>query len=72
MFIDYLAKEKEEPAIAFEGRNHKKKTATNEEEKGALSSRQCAVSQVGHNDSKTPWIALRIFSVPSLFSVSGP
>ena len=35
----------------FEGRNHQK-TATNEE-KSALSPKQCTVSQGNHNDGKT-------------------
>ena len=36
----------------FEGRNHQK-TATNEEEKSALSPRQCTMLQVDCNDGKT-------------------
>ena len=54
---------------AFEGRNGKK-TATNEEEKSALSPKQCTVSQVDCNDGKTTWIALWIASIPTLFSRS--
>ena len=50
----------------FEGRNCQKK-ATNEE-KSALSPRQCTVSQVYCNDGKTTWIA----STLALFSWSGP
>ena len=46
--------------------------ATNEGKKSALSSRQCTVSQVNHNDDKTTWIALQIASEPSLSSRSGP
>ena len=32
--------------------------ATNEEEKSALSLRQCDVSQINRNDGRTTWIAL--------------
>ena len=46
--------------------------ATKEEEKSALSPRQCTMSQVNCNDSKTTWIALRIASAPTLFSRSVP
>ena len=46
--------------------------ATNEEEKSALSSRQCTVSQIDRNDGKTTWIALQIASALTLFSRSGP
>ena len=49
-----------------------KETATNEEEKSALSPRQCTMSQVSCNDSKITWIALRIASAPTLFYRSGP
>ena len=56
---------------AFEGRNYQK-TATNEEEKNALSPRQYTMSQVDCNDGKTMWIALQIASTPTLFSWSGP
>ena len=45
---------------------------TNEEEKRALSRRQCTVSQVNRNDDATTWIALQIASAPTLFSRSGP
>ena len=55
----------------FEGRN-RQKMATNEEEKSPLSPRQCNVSQVDLNDSKTSWIALWIASTHTLFSRSGP
>ena len=55
---------------AFEGRNYQK-TATNEEEKCALSPRQWTVSQVVCNDGKNTWIALKIASALSLFSRSG-
>ena len=44
--------------------------ATNEE-KSALSPRQCFVSQVDCNNGKTTWIALKIASAPTLFSKSG-
>ena len=54
----------------FYGRNCQK-TATNEEEKCALSPRQCIMSQVDCNDGKTIWIALRIASALILFSRSG-
>ena len=57
---------------AFEGRNRQKKTATNKEEKSALSPRQCAVSQVDRNDGKTTWTALLIASVSPIFFRSGP
>ena len=53
----------------FEERNHQK-TATNEEEKSTLLPRQCTVSQIYRNDSKTTWIALWIVSAPTLFSRS--
>ena len=56
---------------AFEGRNCQK-TATNEEEKSALSPRQCTVLQVDGNDGKTTWIAFWIASLNSLSSRSGP
>ena len=36
--------------------------------KSALSQRQCTVSQVDHNDSKTTWIALQIASAPPPYS----
>ena len=49
-----------------------KKTATSEEEKSALSPRQCTVSQVDHNDGKTTCIAFWIASAPTLFSRSSP
>ena len=45
--------------------------ATKEEEKSTLSSKQCTVSQVDHNDGKTTWIVLRIASALTLFSRSG-
>ena len=38
----------------------------------ALSPRQCTMSRVDHNDSKTTWIALQIAFAPTLFSRSGP
>ena len=44
----------------------------NEKEKSSLSPRQCTVSQVNRNDSKTTWIALQIASACTLFSRSGP
>ena len=46
--------------------------ATTEEEKSALSPRQCTVSQVDCNNGKIIWIALRIGSAPTLFSRSSP
>ena len=46
-----------------------KKTATNEE-KSALSPRQCTMSQLNRNNGKTTWIALWIAS--TLSSRSGP
>ena len=49
-----------------------KKTVTNEEGKRALLPRQCTVSQVDRNDGKTTWIALRIASAPTEFSICGP
>ena len=49
-----------------------KKMATNEEEKSALSLRQCTVSQVDCNNGKTTWITLQTASTPTLFSRSGP
>ena len=48
------------------------KTATNEEEKSALSPRQCTVQQVDCNDGKATGIALQIASIPTLFFRSGP
>ena len=51
---------------AVEGRN-RQKTATNKEEKSALS-----LSRVDRNDCKPTWIALRIASAPTLYSRSGP
>ena len=48
----------------------KKKKATNEE-KSALSPRQCTVSQVNCNGGKTTWLALWIALEPILFSRSG-
>ena len=60
VFCSSITLRKKEPLIvnsiigAFEGRNRqKKKTATNEEEKNALSPRQGTVSQVDCNDGKT-------------------
>ena len=55
---------------AFEGKNCQK-MATNEEEKCALSPRQCIVLQVDCNNGKTSRIALQIASAPTLFSSSG-
>ena len=55
---------------AFEGRN-RQKTATDEEEESALSSRQCTMSQVDCIDGKTTWIAIWIASAPIPFSRSG-
>ena len=49
-----------------------KKTATNEEEKSALSPKQCTVLEVDRYDGETTWIALRIACAPTLFSRSGP
>ena len=46
---------------AFEERN-RKKTATNQEEKSAHSPRQCTMSQINQNDTKTTGIAFRIAS----------
>ena len=48
------------------------KMATNEEEKSALSPRQCTVSLVNHKNDKSIWIALWIASTHTLFSWSGP
>ena len=48
-----------------------KKIATNEE-KSALSPRQCTMSQVDRNDGKITWLALQIASTSTLFSRSGP
>ena len=59
LFIDYLEKGRiinSEYYIAlrvFEGRNRQKTATKEEEEKRALSPRQCIVSQVDRNDSKT-------------------
>ena len=77
VFCSSITLRKEKPSIAnlysiigtFEGRNLQI-TATNKEEKSAPSPRQCTVSQVDHNDSKTTW-KLRIASAPSLFSRAG-
>ena len=58
VFRSLITLRKEEPSISyniigvFEGSNHQK-MATNEEERSALSPRQCTVSQVDHNDGKT-------------------
>ena len=63
-FINYLEKVRtfnSEYYIALLVRLEKeinKKTVTNEEEKSALLPRQCTVSQVDRNDSKTIWIEL--------------
>ena len=46
--------------------------ATTKEEKTALSSRQCTVSQVDRNGGKTIGIPLQITSVLNLFSRFGP
>ena len=46
--------------------------ATNEEEKNALSPRQCTMSQVKHNNGKTTRISLRIASTTTLFTRTGP
>ena len=42
------------------------------QEKSALSPKQCTMSQVNHNDGKSTWTALWIASAPTLFSRSGP
>ena len=55
-YITLLVHLKEE--IAKKENSHKWKR------KSALSPRQCTVSQVDHNDSKTAWIALQIASAP--------
>ena len=47
-------------------------TAPNEEEKSALSLRQCAVSQVARYHGEIEWILLRIASAPTIFTGSGP
>ena len=49
-----------------------KKMAINEDEKSALLSRQCTVSQVDCNDGNTTWITFQIASALILFSRSGP
>ena len=54
----------------FEGRNHSNRPQM--KKKSALSPRQCTISPVDRNDSKTTWVALRIASSPSLFSRSSP
>ena len=55
---------------AFKGWN-REKTTPNEEEKSALSPRQCAVSQVNHNNGQIARIALWIASSSTVFSASG-
>ena len=55
---------------AFEGRNCEK-TTLNEEEKSALSLKQCIVSQDVRNNNKIARIALRISSPSTVFSGSG-
>ena len=67
VFCSLITLRKEEPLIVNITLEIPKKTATNEE-KHALSPRQCTVSQVDHNNGKTTWIA----STPTLFSRSGP
>ena len=59
LYIDYLEKQRTIKSKCYiaslmrlKERNHHK-TATNGEEKGALSLKQCNVSQVDHNDGKT-------------------
>ena len=49
-----------------------KKRPQMKKKKSALSPRQCTVSQVNRNDSKTTWIALQMVSALTLFSRSGP
>ena len=55
---------------AFEGRNCEK-TTPNEEEKSALSLRQCTVLQVDRYNGKIAWIALWIVSPSTVFFGSG-
>ena len=55
---------------AFEERNCEK-TTPNEEEKSALSPRQCTVSQVDRNNRKISRIALWITSSSTVFAGSG-
>ena len=66
VFYSSISLRKGEPSIAniiygvigaFEGRNCGK-TTSNEEEKNALSPKQCTVSQVGYNNGKIARIAL--------------
>lgn len=47
---------------------HREKMTWNEEEKSAISSRQCTVSEVGRNDGKTASILLWIASASTIFS----
>nr|XP_040583488.1 protein GVQW3-like [Lepeophtheirus salmonis] len=53
------------------GRNYPEKTSF-EEEKDALSQKQCTVSQVNKNNPKIGRIGYRIDTAPTVFSRSGP
>ena len=78
LFIDYLGKGRTInskyyiASLVHLKEEITKKMATNEEEKSALSPRQCTMSQVDCNNGKTTWIALWIAFTPTLFSRSGP
>jgi hypothetical protein len=77
LFIDYLEKGKRinsEYYMALLVRLKEeitKKTTSHEEEKSALSPRQCTVSQVDRNDGQIARIGLQIASTPPLFSSFG-
>ncbi|QQP53057.1 Erp60, partial [Caligus rogercresseyi] len=53
-------------------RNRTKKASFEEEEEGALSSRQCTLSQVIENYSKINRIGFRTATTSTIFSRSGP
>ena len=73
VFCSSITMRKEGPSIALLEPMKEEITKKNshKEKKGALSPRQCTVSRVDHNDSKSTWIALLIASGPTLLYRSG-